>query len=73
MPSSSSAFITEDVTPNLMAFNEIEGKVPTPNGEIYVKADKNEISVLSPIDGGVLVYKGKKHKIKKDEMLTIKA
>ena len=61
------------VTPNLMCFNEIEGKVPTPYGEIYVKADKNEISVLSPIDGGTLVYKGKKHKIKKNEMLTIKA
>ncbi len=61
------------VTPNLMGFGEIEGKVPTPQGEIYVKVDKNEISVLSPIDGGTLIYKGKKHKIKKDEMLTIKA
>ena len=61
------------VTPNLMAFGEIEGKVPTPNGEIYVKANKEEISVLSPIDGGTLIYKGKKYKIKKDEMLTVKA
>ncbi|MBR2024662.1 MAG: alpha-rhamnosidase, partial [Clostridia bacterium] len=66
-------FESYTVTPNLMGFGEIEGKVPTPNGEIYVKANKKEISVLSPIDGGTLVYKGKKHKIKKDETLTIKA
>ena len=61
------------VSPNLMGFGEIEGKVPTPQGEIYVKANKDEISVLSPIDGGTLVYKGKEYKIKKDEILTIKA
>ena len=61
------------VTPNLMGFNEIEGKVPTPCGEIYVKVNKDEISVLSPIENGTLIYKGKKHKIKKNEMLTIKA
>ena len=66
-------FESYTVTPNLMCFNEIEGRVPTPCGEIFVKADKNEISVLSPINGGTLVYKGKKYKIKKDEMLTIKA
>ncbi len=66
-------FESYTVSPNLMAFNEIEGKVPTPFGEIYVKANKNEISVLSPIDGGTLVYKGKEYKIIKNEALTIKA
>ena len=66
-------FESYTVTPNLMGFGEIEGKVPTPCGEIYVKASKEEISVLSPIDGGTLVYNGKKHKIKKGEMITIKA
>lgn len=66
-------FESYTVTPNLMCFNEIEGKVPTPYGEIYIKANKEEISVLSPTNGGTLVYNGKRYKIKKDEMLTIKA
>ena len=60
-----------EIKPNLMCFNEFEGRVPTPNGEIYVKATREQISVLSPLDNGTLIYGGKKHKIKKNEMLTI--
>ena len=60
------------VKPNLMGFGEIEGHVPTPYGEIYVKADKCSISVLSPIDGGTLIVNDKQYAIKKDTLLTIK-
>ncbi len=60
-----------EVKPNLMSFNEFEGKVPTPMGEIYVKVTKEQISVLSPLENGTLIYNNKKHKIKKNEMLTI--
>ena len=59
------------VKPNLMSFNEIEGKVPTPNGEIYVKADKKQVLVLSPISGGTLIIDGKEYEIKKNELLTV--
>jgi alpha-L-rhamnosidase len=61
-----------EVVPNLMCFKNFEGKVPTPTSEIYVKATKDEISVLAGIDGGVLVLGDKRYTIVKDEMLTIK-
>ncbi len=59
------------VKPNLMSFNEIEGKVPTPQGEIYVKANKNSVSVLSPIDGGTLIIDNKEFKIEKNKLLSV--
>ncbi|MBP3495575.1 MAG: alpha-rhamnosidase [Clostridia bacterium] len=64
-------YSTYTVKPNLMCFNEIEGKVPLNNGEIYVKANKKEIEVLSPIDGGLLIIGENKYEIKKNEPLKI--
>ena len=61
-----------EVKPNLMCFGEIEGKVPTPNSEIYVKVSGGTVSVLSGIDGGTLVLGDKKYPIEKDKMLTVK-
>ncbi len=61
-----------EVVPNLMCFKNFEGKVPTPTSGIYVKATKDEISVLAGIDGGVLVLGDKRYTIVKDKMLTIK-
>ena len=43
------------------------------NIALQPRLSEEEISVLSPIDGGTLIYKGKKHVIKKDVILTIKA
>ena len=64
-------FESYEIKPNLMGLGFIEGKVPVPFGEIYVKVTDTELSVLSPIDNGTLIYKNKKYKIKKDQMLTI--
>ena len=61
-----------EVKPNLMCFGEIEGKVPTPTSEIYVKVKGGEVSVLSGIDGGTLIIGDKKYPIEKDKMLTVK-
>lgn len=68
----SANYQTFEVKPNLMCFGEIEGKVPTSMGEIYVKATKNEVSVLSPIDGGTLVIGDKKYSIQKNIPLNVK-
>ncbi len=65
-------FSSFEVKPNLMCFGEIEGKVPTPTSEIYVKASKSEVCVLSGIDGGTLIVGDKKYPIEKDKMLVIK-
>ena len=60
------------VKPNLMSFKEIEGDVPTPQGKIHVRADKEQISVLSPIDGGTLIIGDKKYKIEANKLLLVK-
>ncbi len=68
----SAGYKTYEVKPNLMCFGKIEGKVPTPNGEIYVKMNKSSIKIISPIDGGTLIFKNKIYKIEKDIPLVVK-
>lgn len=63
---------TYEVKPSLMHFKEIEGKVPTPCGEISVKIANGELSVLSPIDGGTLILGERKYTIEKNKTLTVK-
>lgn len=60
-----------EVKPNLMCFGEIEGKVPTPDSEIYVKVSGGTVSVLSGIEGGTLVLGERRYPIEKDKMLTV--
>lgn len=62
---------TYEVKPNLMCFGNIEGTVPTPNGDIFVSLDKEKCEVLSPFDGGTLILGEKKYEIKKNEKLTV--
>lgn len=68
----SAGYKTYEVKPNLMCFGKIEGKVPTPYGEIQVKMNKSSIRVLSPIDGGTLIIGDKSYKIQKNEPLVVK-
>ncbi|MBO5375050.1 MAG: alpha-rhamnosidase [Clostridia bacterium] len=61
-----------EVKPSLMSFKKIEGKVPTPNGDIFVKISNGRVTIKSSIDGGALIIKDRKYKIEKDIPLTIK-
>ena len=65
-------FSRYEVKPNLMSFKKIEGRVPTPNGEIFVKIAGGKVSVTSPIDGGTLIIGDKKYTIEKNIPLTVK-
>ena len=47
-----------EIRPKLGGIEWIEGKVPTPNGDISIKMNKDEIEVLSPVDGGTLILDG---------------
>ena len=61
-----------EIKPNLMCFNHFEGTVPTPNGTVCVKMDRNTVTVLSEIDGGTLILGDKKFPVPKNEELTVK-
>lgn len=65
------AYETYEVKPNLMRFGSFEGKVPTPNGTIFVKADKNSVTVLSDVPGGTLVVGGASYPIEAGKELTV--
>lgn len=68
----SPGFDTYEVKPNLMCLNSFEGTVPAGKSSIYVKATKNEISVLSGKSGGTLVIGDRRYPIEKNKPLTIK-
>ena len=68
----SAGYATYEVKPSLMCFGKIEGKVPTPHGEIEVKMNGSSVSVCSPIDGGTLIVNGKSYTIEKNIPLTVK-
>ena len=55
----SPAYQTWVVEPNLGGLKWMEGKVPTPNGEIFVYASTSEVKVKSPVGIGTLRLKSK--------------
>jgi len=55
----SPAYQTWVVEPNLGGLKWMEGKVPTPNGEIFVYASTSEVKVKSPVGTGTLRLKSK--------------
>lgn len=62
-----------EIKPSLMGFEWIEGTVPVPNGAIYIKQDKEKITVKSSIAGGTLIVGEKKYDVPKGKELTVKA
>ena len=60
------------VKPNLMSFGSFTGTVPTPNGTVTVKMDKDTVTVLSQIDGGTLILGDKTYPILKNEELNVR-
>ncbi len=67
----STAYATYEVRPNLMCFGSFEGKVPTANGIVSVKMDKNSVTVLADVDGGTLVLGDKRYAIEKGKELIV--
>jgi alpha-L-rhamnosidase len=67
----SSGYDTFDIVPDLMCFNEIEGKVPVLDGYVSVKMDKSSVTVFTDKDGGTLVYNGKRYDVIKNNKLKI--
>lgn len=67
----SAGYATFDIVPNLMCFNNIEGKVPVLDGYVSVKMDKCSITVLTDMEGGTLVYNGVRYPVSKDKELRI--
>ncbi len=67
----SPAYATYEVKPNLMCFGTFEGKVPTPNGTVTVRMDKESVTVSADVDGGTLVLGDKTYSIEKNIPLTV--
>ncbi len=59
----SPAYETFCVKPNLGGLEKIEGTVPVNDGEVRVCFDKKELSVVSTIPGGTLIFNGKEYKL----------
>lgn len=68
----SPGYKTYEVRPNRMEFGDFEGKVPVPNGDVFVKISDTGCTVLSKIDGGTLYFGGKTHKIPKNKRIFVK-
>jgi hypothetical protein len=68
----SAGYKTYEVRPNRMEFGNFEGKVPVPNGDVFVKINDTGCTVLSKIDGGTLYFGGKAHKIPKNKRIFVK-
>jgi alpha-L-rhamnosidase len=67
----SPAYATYEVRPEIMCFGSFEGKVPTPNGTVEVKMDRESVTVCADVDGGTLVLGEKRYTIEKNIPLTI--
>lgn len=52
-------YATYTVEPNLGGLHWMEGKVPTPNGEIVLKVTTSTINIQSPVGIGTLLVKSK--------------
>lgn len=67
----SPAYATYEVKPNLMCFGSFEGKVPALDGVIQVTMDKDQVTVVSDLEGGTLVLGEKRYPIEKGTPLCV--
>ena len=67
----SSGYQTYEVRPNLGGLKEMEGTVPTPFGCVYIKMNKEQVTVKSDSDGGVLIVDDKQVQIPANQEITI--
>jgi hypothetical protein len=54
-----------------LGLGSFSGKVPTPRGDVTVSVGEDFVSVLSELDGGILIVCGKEYEIKKGEELKV--
>ncbi len=68
----SPGYETYTIEPNLADLKWVEGKVPTPNGDIYVYCDTKQIKVKSDTGAGILTVKSKSKPTCKDASINSK-
>ena len=64
---------TFEVAPTLGGLGEIKGNVPIGGGTVYVKLNKDSLSVRAERAGGTLIWKGERFKLVPDETITLPA
>lgn len=69
---SSPGYGTYNIEPNLADLKWIEGKVPTPEGDIYVYCDTKQIKVKSDTGTGTLIVKSKSKPVSKNAVIQSK-
>jgi len=70
------AYKSFKVEPKAGKYKRFEGIVPVNGGEVYVEYRENEdgshyVAAKADVEGGVLVFGGKEHKIRKNELTVI--
>ncbi|HRG94393.1 MAG TPA: trehalase family glycosidase, partial [Chitinophagaceae bacterium] len=68
----SAGYATYEVVPNLGGLQWMEGKVPTPEGEILLKVSTKQISITGAAGTGVLKFKSKSKPVCKEGTITDK-
>lgn len=67
----SSGYQTFEVRPNLGGLKEMEGTVPTPFGQVYVKMNNEQVIVKSDSAGGTLIVGKKQVQIPANQEITL--
>ncbi len=69
--STSPAYATYTVEPNPGKYTSFSGDVPTEKGNIRVSYENGRVTVLSELDGGTLIWNGKRVDIPKNTPVTL--
>ncbi len=67
----SAGYKTFEVRPNLGGLNEMEGTVPTPFGCVYIKMNKEQVTVKSYAEGGKLIIGDRQVQIPANQEICI--
>ncbi len=67
----SPGYQTFEVLPNLGGLKEMEGTVPTPHGCVYIKMNKEQVTVKSDSDGGTLIIGDRQVQIPANQEICI--
>ena len=67
------AYETYAIKPQAGIYQSFKGDVPTEKGNIHVEYENGTVSVLSELEGGVLIVGGQEYAIEKDVLLKVEA
>ena len=65
------AYKSYKVEPNPGIYKSFKGDVPTEKGNIHVEYDGKNLSVLSELDGGTLIWNGKEYSIPQNAEIIV--